>query len=120
MRISVRFALALTLVGLVGSGLQAAIGLARTDDEIRSTLEGEALMLGESLRVAFVHALRDRQLADVTETLAELEEIAPHVDIGLFDPAGRLQAETIGGCIPRSARGSPSWCPTSPSWKAPR
>jgi signal transduction histidine kinase len=95
MRISVRLALALTLVGLVGSGLQAGIGLARTDDELRSTIEGEALVLGESLRVAFVHALRDRQLADVTETLNELEAIAPHVDIGLFDPLGRLQAETV-------------------------
>lgn len=95
MKISVRFALALTLVGLFGSGLQAAIGLARTDDELRSTLEGEALVLGESLRVAFVHALRDRQLADVTETLRELEAIAPHVDIGLFDPEGRLRAETV-------------------------
>jgi signal transduction histidine kinase len=95
MKISVRFALALTLVGLVGSGLQAAIGLARTEDELRSTLEGEALVLGQSLRVAFVHALRDRQLADVTETLRELEAIAPHVDIGLFDREGRLQAETV-------------------------
>jgi signal transduction histidine kinase len=95
MKISFRFALALTLVGLLGSGLQAAIGLARTDDELRHTLEREALMLGQSLRVAFAHALRDRQIADVDETLRELETIAPHVDIGLFDPAGDLQAETV-------------------------
>ena len=51
MRISVRFALMLSAVGLLASGLQAWTSINSADDELRAAREHDLTVLGRSLQV---------------------------------------------------------------------
>jgi HAMP domain-containing protein len=48
------------------------------------------MLLGRSLQAAVENALRDRQLADIEETIKYLERIDPSITILIYDPTGRL------------------------------
>lgn len=94
MRISTKLTLALSIAGFV---LFGGYGLHLVDAEsrdLKSAVEGEVRLLGRSLQVAVENALRDRQLADVRETLDNLEKVDPNVDILIFDLEGTLSASS--------------------------
>lgn len=83
------FAIALS----VGAGV---LQLRREEQELRTVVEREALLLGRSLQVSFENALRDRQVEDVTETLTVLQRVDPAVAIFVFDEVGQLAGASAG------------------------
>lgn len=84
-------ACAVVLIG--GSGW---VQLHREERDLRAVAEGEVLLLGRSLQTAFKHALRDRRLEDVTNTLDALAPVDPDVAIFVFDEDGKLVAASRG------------------------
>lgn len=92
MRISVRFALMLSAVGLLASGLQAWMAIESADDELRSAREHDLAVLGRSLQVSIEIALRDKQLGDVQELMTRVQELTPEVDIALLDTQQQLRS----------------------------
>lgn len=92
MRISVRFALMLSAVGLLASGLQAWTSIRSADDKLRAAREHDLRVLGRSLQVSIEIALRDKELADVQELMTRVQELAPEVDIALLDPQRQLRS----------------------------
>lgn len=96
MRLTTRFTLA---IGVCAVGLFAAGGallLERERRELESVERRESLLLARSLQVAFENALRDRQIEDVSETLAALERVEPEVGIFVFDEEGKLVGASAG------------------------
>jgi len=91
-RISVRFALMLSTVGLLASGLQAWSAVHSAEDDLRTAREHDLTMLARSLQVGFENALRDRQLADIQELTNQVQAIAPNVDIALLDNQDKLRS----------------------------
>lgn len=94
--LSARLTLALSTAAVL---LLGAVGLWQLDaeeDDLRRSFERDQRLLGRSLQVAFENALRDRQAADVEETLRELERIEPAVDVYVYDVAGRRIAASTG------------------------
>lgn len=96
MRISSKLTLALSAAGLVLFGSYGLYLVRSESADLHNAVEREVRLLGRSLQVATANALRDRQLADVRETLEKLESIDPNVDIFIFDPAGTLTAASKG------------------------
>lgn len=92
MRISVRFALMLSAVGLLASGLQAWTSINSADDELRAAREHDLTVLGRSLQVSIEIALRDKELGDVQELMTRVQELAPEVDIALLDTQRQLRS----------------------------
>jgi signal transduction histidine kinase len=94
--------LALRLTAVVACGLACVLSLigarilVREERELRLAVTNEMLLLTRSVEVAFENALRDRQLADVRETLAALEAIDPRIDLYVIDPGGGIVAQSQG------------------------
>jgi signal transduction histidine kinase len=99
-RVSARIALRLTLV--VACGLACAMSvigiriLVTEEQDLRAAVTSEMLLLTRSVEVAFENALRDRQLADVQETLSALESIDPRIDLYVVGPRGAIVAQSEG------------------------
>jgi signal transduction histidine kinase len=95
-RISTKLAVGLTLT----SGLiLAAYGvrqLLEDEQELRASAEHDLKLLATSIQVAVKNALRDRQLADVTEILEELELKDSALDVLVFDVGGHVTAGSPG------------------------
>jgi signal transduction histidine kinase len=68
--------------------------------DLRAAVVTEMLLLTRSVEVGFEHAIRDRQLEDVQETLSELEAIDPRIDIYVVGPAQRIVARSRGAGLP--------------------
>lgn len=66
------------------------VQLQNEERDLRVVAQSAALLLGRSLQMAFENALRDRQIEDVTETLAALSQVDPSVAIFVFDEEGQL------------------------------
>lgn len=121
MRISVRFALMLSTVGLLASGLQAWVSVRSAEDDLRSAREHDLTVLGRSLQVGFENALRDKQLGDIQELTTRVQAIAPEVDIVLLDSDWQVRSgagprgvpdETLEqaiAAVPSSAAQSVGW-----------
>jgi signal transduction histidine kinase len=99
-RLSARIALRLTAV--VAAGLACVISviglriLVTEEEDLRAAVTNEMLLLTRSVEVAFENALRDRQLADVQETLTALEAIDPRIDLYVVGPKGTIVAQSNG------------------------
>src|SRR6185503_3840317 len=96
MSISTRLTLILTLAAAL---LFEGVGYAsvRSDErELRFLVLRETTMLATSLELAFDDALRDRQLADVQDTLSDLEHLHPEVDILVYDAHADLVTASAG------------------------
>src|SRR5436190_9433545 len=85
MSIRVRFTLALTAVGVVLFGVYGLWAYRSESDDLRTAATGEIRLLGQSLGTAIGNALRDRQKADVEETLNTIVSLEPNVDIYIHD-----------------------------------
>ena len=108
MRIPTKMTLALSAMGLVLFGAYAAYLVHAEDADLSHTIEREAQLLARSLQVSIENALRDRQMADVQETLQRLDAIEPSVDIMVYDVAGRLEAESKGSLATAALEGAAS------------
>ena len=99
MSIRVRFTFALTAVGVVLFVTYALWAYHSERDELREAATREIRVIGRSLEVSIANALRDKQGADIDETLTTLELQAPDVDIHIHDPAGRAIAHSHGAVL---------------------
>jgi signal transduction histidine kinase len=99
-RLSARLALRLTAV--VAGGLACVISviglriLVTEEQDLRAAVTNEMLLLTRSVEVAFENALRDRQLADVQETLTALEATVPRIDLYVVGPHEEIIAQSDG------------------------
>jgi len=90
------------LTAIVACGLAcviSAIGVrivVSEERDLRAAVTNEMLLLTRSVEVAFENALRDRQLADVQETLTALEAIDPRMDLYVVGPKGKIVAQSNG------------------------
>ncbi len=99
MSIRVRFTLALAAVGVVLFGAYAVWSYRSESSDLRTAADHEIRIIGQSLVTALGNALRDKQSADVDETLNALEVLAPNLDIHVHDPAGAPIAHSHGAAL---------------------
>ncbi len=95
-RISTKLTLALSVSGFTLFGGYGLYLVDAEERDLRIAMEADVRLLGRSLQVEMENALRDRRLDDIRETLEKLENVAPNVDILLFDPEGRPSAASEG------------------------
>ncbi|MGV3624727.1 MAG: sensor histidine kinase [Archangium sp.] len=96
MKLATRLTLAIGLFAVALFATGGALLLQRERRELETVERREALLLARSLQVAFENALRDRQIEDVSETLAALERVEPEVGIFVFDEEGKLVGASAG------------------------
>lgn len=96
MSIRLRFTLALTALGFVLFGVYALLAYRSERDDLRTAATHEIGIIGRSLEISLGNALRDRQRADIEETLTILEAFAPNLDIHVADPGRRPIALSRG------------------------
>jgi signal transduction histidine kinase len=96
MSIRLRFTLALSGIGLVLFGAYAVWSFRSERQDLEAAAVSELRLLGRSLETALGNSLRDRQSADIHEMLANIEVLAPKLDIHIYDPEGRLLARSSG------------------------
>jgi signal transduction histidine kinase len=98
--------IALRLTVTVGLGLAVVISLVgmrivlNEDHDLREAVRAEMLLLSRSVEIAFENAIRDKQLADVEETLEALEAIDGRIDIYVLGTSGRVVAQSKGQAHP--------------------
>ncbi|MBX3160587.1 MAG: HAMP domain-containing protein [Deltaproteobacteria bacterium] len=97
--IRVRFTLALTAIGVVLFGMYAVIEYRNERGDLRAAAVREIRIIGVSLQVSIGNALRDRQRADVDETLTTLEALEPTVDIHVHAPDGTPIGHSRGAVL---------------------
>lgn len=85
MSIRLRFTIALTLLGLMLFGGYAVFAYGWEVDDLDSATEREVRSLGRSLATSLGNALRDRQGADIDETLRSLEPLEPRIFVHVHD-----------------------------------
>jgi signal transduction histidine kinase len=89
-RISVKLSMVLIAGGFLIFGAYGVYELHIERNDLFRSVERETMLLGRSLQAAVENALRDRQLADIEETIKYLERIDPSITILIYDPTGRL------------------------------
>jgi signal transduction histidine kinase len=89
-RISIKLSLVLITGGFVIFGAYGLYELSTERNDLRRSVEQETMLLGRSLQAAVENALRDRQLADIDETIRYLNRIDPTINILIYDPTGHL------------------------------
>ena len=94
--IRLRFTIALTLLGLLLFGGYAVFAYGWEVDDLHSATEREILTLGRSLATSLGNALRDRQRADIDETLHALESLEPKIYVHVHDVDAREIAHSAG------------------------
>jgi len=85
MSIRLRFTIALTLLGLMLFGGYAVFAYGWEVDDLHGATEREIRTLGRSLATSLGNALRDRQRADIDETLRALESLEPRIYVHVHD-----------------------------------
>jgi signal transduction histidine kinase len=97
-RISIRLRLtiALTLLGFLLFGGYAVFAYGWEVDDLHNATEREVRTLGRSLATSLGNALRDRQRADIDETLHALESLEPKIFVHVHDVEGREIARSKG------------------------
>jgi signal transduction histidine kinase len=101
MSIRFRFTVALTLIGVVLFGTYGALAYRGERDDLHHATVREIRLIGRSLETSLGNALRDRNRADIDETLANLEATEPDIDIHLHDKAGIPIAHSKDATIDR-------------------
>jgi len=99
MSIRLRFTIALTLLGLILFGGYAVVGYRSEVDDLHNATEREVLTLGRSLATSLGNALRDRQGADIDETLRALESLEPKIFVHVHDVDAHEIAHSKGDVI---------------------
>jgi two-component system, NtrC family, sensor histidine kinase HydH len=99
MSIRLRFTIALTLLGSLLFGGYAVFAYGWEVDDLHSATEREVFTLGRSLATSLGNALRDRQGADIDETLRALESLEPKIFLHVHDADGHEIAHTQGDAV---------------------
>jgi len=89
-RISIKLSLVFIAGGFLIFGAYGLYELHIERNGLLRNVEQETMLLGRSLQAAVENALRDRQLADIEETIKYLERIDPSITILIYDPTGHL------------------------------
>ncbi|HEY4058051.1 MAG TPA: ATP-binding protein [Kofleriaceae bacterium] len=96
MSIRLRFALALTVVGVVLFGAWAIWSYRSERGDLYTAATNELRLIGESLRTSLGNALRDKQRTDVDDAIEGLEDLAPAIYVHVHDANGHEIAKTKG------------------------
>jgi signal transduction histidine kinase len=96
MRLSARLTIAIAMPMLLLNGVYGGYLLSKEEQELRAVAKMESRLLGRSLQLAFEDALRDRQLADMGETIQAVSQIDPGVSIYVYDERDQLLRGTPG------------------------
>ena len=99
MSIRLRFTIALTLLGLILFGGYAVVSYRSEVDDLHNATEREILTLGRALATSLGNALRDRQRADIDETLRALESLEPKIFVHVHDVDAHEIAHSKGEAI---------------------
>jgi len=102
MSIRLRFTIALTLLGLLLFGGYAVFAYGWEVDDLHNATEREVLTLGRSLATSLGNALRDRQRADIDETLRALEPLEPKIFVHVHDVDAHEIARSKGDPVDAS------------------
>lgn len=92
MRLSSKLALAVATTSVAVLGAYGAYQVRQQRRDLAMHIEREVRLLGSAIKVAIENALRDRQLADVRETLAAMEQVELSLDVYVIDSAQHLVA----------------------------
>ncbi|HEV7557802.1 MAG TPA: histidine kinase dimerization/phospho-acceptor domain-containing protein, partial [Kofleriaceae bacterium] len=96
MSIRLRFTITLTALGLVLLGVYAILAYHNEQDDLQTATEREVRTLGRSLATSLGNALRDKQRADVDETLRVFESLEPVIRVHVHDIDGHEIARSAG------------------------
>jgi hypothetical protein len=96
MSIRLRFTITLTALGLILLGGYAILAYQNEQDDLQIATEREVRTLGRSLATSLGNALRDKQRADVDETLQVFETLEPVVHVHVHDVDGHDIAHSAG------------------------
>lgn len=99
MSIRLRFTIALTLLGLLLVGGYAVLAYRSEVEDLHNATEREIVTLGRSLATSLGNALRDRQRADIDETLHALESLEPKIYVHVHDVDAHEIAHSQGEAI---------------------
>ncbi|MGE0823321.1 MAG: ATP-binding protein [Candidatus Binatia bacterium] len=88
-RISLKLSMVLVAGGFFIFGAYGVYELHIERNALLRKVEQETMLLGRSLQAAVENALRDRQVADIEETIRYLERADPSITILIYDQAGR-------------------------------
>src|SRR5262245_57551274 len=99
MSIRLRFTIALLLLGLFLFVGYAVVSYGSEVDDLHSATEREVLTLGRALATSLGNALRDRQRADIDETLRALESLEPKIYIHVHDVDAHEIAHSKGEVV---------------------
>ena len=101
MRIPTKLVLGLATASAVILGSYGWRELRKEKKDLTDVAKHDMKVLGTALKVAIENALRDQQVADVTEILTSLKLKDSAIDVLVFDPAGQLSPHSFGS--PNSA-----------------
>src|SRR5215510_3360573 len=99
MTIRLRFTITLALLGLLLFGGYAVFAYGWEVDDLHNATEREVLTLGRSLATALGNALRDRQRADIDETLRALDSLEPKIFVHVHDVDAHEIAHSKGEVV---------------------
>jgi two-component system, NtrC family, sensor histidine kinase HydH len=85
MSIRLRFTITLTVLGLILFGGYAVLAYRGEQHDLHTATEREIRMLGRSLATSLGNDLRDRQRADVDETIRTFETLEPVIHLHVHD-----------------------------------
>lgn len=92
MKVAAKITLGLSTAAVAVFGIYSALHLRQEAEDRRGATQRETVLLARSLQVSIENALRDRQSADIRETLERLEEVEPAVDIYVTSAGGLVSA----------------------------
>ncbi|MDP1667318.1 MAG: ATP-binding protein [Methylobacter sp.] len=100
MRISTKLTLALTSIGLLIFISYGLYHLSIEQRDLSRVISLQTKLLGKGLQIAVENAMRDKQLADITELLNGLEQIEPELKVRVYDAQGKAFPDAIGNSYP--------------------
>ncbi|WP_333878252.1 sensor histidine kinase [Methylobacter sp.] len=100
MRISTKLTLSLTSIGLLIFISYGFYHLSIEQKDLTRNISLQTRLLGKSLQIAIENAMRDKQLADITELLKGLEQIEPELNVRIYDQQGKAFPDAIGTFYP--------------------
>jgi signal transduction histidine kinase len=95
-RIPTKLVLGLATASAVILGSYGWRELRKEKKDLTDVAKHDMKVLGTALKVAIENALRDQQVADVTEILTSLKLKDSAIDVLVFDPAGQLSPHSFG------------------------
>ena len=96
MRIPTKLVLGLAAASAVILGSYGLRELRKERKDLTDVAKHDMKVLGTALKVAIENALRDQQVADITEILGSLKLKDSTIDVLVFDRAGELAPHPFG------------------------